>query len=74
MRTNIKHARKYKLEMILTSDPGSVYDLRSPREMAALSSLFGMTQSEAIDAMSAIPIGILRRKSSNYIQEGIEVL
>jgi len=74
MRTNIKHARKYKLEMILTSDPGSVYDLRSPREMAALSSLFGMKQSEAIDAMSAAPMGILRRKSPNYIQEGIELI
>jgi ribonuclease P/MRP protein subunit RPP1 len=74
MRTIIKHARKYKLEMILTGDPGSVYDLRSPREMTALSSLFGMTQSEAIDAMSVIPIGILRRKSPNYIQEGIEIL
>ncbi len=74
MRNNIKHARKYKLEMILTGDPGSVYDLRSPREMVALSSLFGMTQSEAIDAMSAIPIGILRRKNPNFIQEGIEIL
>jgi ribonuclease P/MRP protein subunit RPP1 len=72
MRINIKHARKYKLEMILTGDPCSVYDLRSPREMVALSSLFGMTQSEAIDAMSTIPMGILRRKSPNYIQEGIE--
>ena len=74
MRTNLKHARKYKLEMILTGDSGSVYDLRSPREMAALSSLFGMTQSEAIDAMSAVPMGILRRKSPNYIQEGIEII
>ncbi|PWB51692.1 MAG: ribonuclease P protein component 3 [Candidatus Methanoperedenaceae archaeon] len=74
MKTNIKHARKYNLEMILTGDSGSVYDLRSPREMAALSSLFGMTQSEAVDAMSAIPLGILRRKSPNYVQEGIEIL
>ena len=74
MRTNLKHARKYKLEMILTSDSGSVYDLRSPREMVALSSLFGMTQSEAIDAMSATPMSILRRKSPNYIQEGIEII
>ncbi|MCX9081960.1 MAG: ribonuclease P protein component 3 [Candidatus Methanoperedens sp.] len=74
MRTNIKHTRKYKLEMILTGDLGSVYDLRSPREMAALSSLFGMTQSEAIDAMSAAPMGILRRKSLNYIQEGVELI
>ena len=74
MRINVKHARKYKLKMILTSDPGSVYDLRSPREMVAISSLFGMTQSEAIDAMSATPLDILRSKSPFYIQEGIEII
>lgn len=74
MRIILKHARKYKLEMILTSDSSSVYDLRSPREMVALSSLFGMTPCEAIDAMSATPKSILRRKSPNYIKEGIEIL
>lgn len=74
MRINIKHARKYELPMILTCHPNSVYDLRSPREMVALSSLFGMTPKEAIDAMSKTPLGILRRKSPDYIQEGIEIL
>ena len=74
MRIILKHARKYKLKMILTSDSSSVYDLRSPREMVALSSLFGMTPCEAIDAMSATPKSILRRKSPNYIKEGIEIL
>jgi len=74
MRIILKHARKYKLKMILTSDSDSVYGLRSPREMVALSSLFGMTRSEAIDAISATPIDILRRKSPKYIKEGIEIL
>ena len=74
MRIILRHARKYKLEMILTSDSSSVYDIRSPREMVALSSLFGMTPCEAIDAMSATPKNILRRKSPNYIKEGIEII
>jgi ribonuclease P/MRP protein subunit RPP1 len=74
MRIILKHARKYKLKMILTSDSDSVYDLRSPREMVALSSLFGMTQTEAIDSMSATPESILRRKSPDYIKEGIEII
>lgn len=74
MMTVIRHARRYKFKMILTGDPCTVYDLRSPREMVAISSLFGMTQSEAIAAMSVIPADILRRKSRNYIQEGIEIL
>lgn len=74
MRTVLKHGRKYKFKMMLTCDPCSVHDLRSPREMVVLSSLFGMIQSEAIDAISATPIDIIRRKGQNYIQEGIEIL
>ncbi len=74
MRTNLRHARKYHLSMILTCNAHSIYDLRSPREMAALAVLFGMTQKEAVDAMSATPLGILKRKSPEYIQEGIEIV
>ncbi len=74
MRTNLRHARKYHLSMILVSNAHSIYDLRSPREMAALAGLFGMTQKEAVEAMSAIPLGILKRKSPEYIQEGIEIV
>lgn len=74
MRTNLKHARKYKLAMVLTSNARSIYDLRSPREMAALAGIFGMTAKEAVEAMSAAPLELLRRKSPEYIQEGVEIL
>jgi len=74
MRINLKHARKYKLQLILTSAANSIYDMRAPREMVAISSLFGMTEKEAVDAMSAAPLNILRRKSLNFIQEGIEII
>jgi ribonuclease P/MRP protein subunit RPP1 len=74
MRINLKHARKYKLQLILTSDAHSIHDLRAPREMVAISSLFGMIEKEAVDAMSTTPLNILRRKSPNYIQEGIEII
>ncbi len=74
MRTNLRHARKYNLSMTLTCNGHSIYDFRSPREMAALAGLFGMTQREAVDAISATPLGILKRKSPEYIQEGIEIV
>jgi ribonuclease P/MRP protein subunit RPP1 len=74
MKINLKHARKYKLQLIITSDAHSIYDLRAPREMVALSSLFGMTEKEAVNAMSAGPLNILRRKSPDYIQEGVEII
>ncbi|MCX9084860.1 MAG: ribonuclease P protein component 3 [Candidatus Methanoperedens sp.] len=74
MWINLKHARKYKLQLMLTCSAQSIYDLRAPREMVAISSLFGMTEKEAVDAMSETPLNILRRKSPDYIQEGIEIL
>ena len=74
MRKNLMYARKYDLPAILTSNATTCYDLRAPREMAAIAGLFGMTQKEAADAMSTTPCDILRRKSPNYIQNGIEIL
>ncbi len=74
MRMNLKYSRKYGLAMLLTGAPSSRYDIRSPREMAALASLFGMTEEEAVGAMSAVPLDILRKKSPDYIQEGIEII
>lgn len=74
MRTNLMYARKYGLRMVLTCQPSSPFDLRAPREMAALGSLFGMSPKEATDAMSRFPLEILSRKSPGYIQEGIEIV
>lgn len=74
MRRNLKHARKYELPIVLTNNSYSYYDLRSPREMAALAGLFGMTKEEAVDAMSTTPLEILRRKSADYVQEGVEIV
>jgi len=74
MRSNLKHARKYGLRMILTGDYYSIYDLRSPREIVAIGALFGMTAKEAVDAMSGGCLEILGRKSPHYIQEGIGLI
>lgn len=73
MRRNLAYARKYHVGMILTSNAYSHYDLRPPREMSALAGLFGMTAREAVGAMSAAFLDILKRKSRDYIQEGIEI-
>ncbi len=74
MRTNLMYARKYGLGMILTCQPSSPFDFRAPRDIAALCSIFGMSAKEAVDAMSAFPLDILRRKSPEYIQEGVEIV
>lgn len=74
MRTNLKYARKYDLQMVLTCEPYSTYDFRSPREMAALGGLFGMSPEEAVEAMSAVPLEIMRKKSAGHIQEGVDII
>ncbi len=62
MRLNLKLVRKYKAPMILTSNACSIYDLRAPREMIALASLFGMEREEATSALSDSPQGILEKR------------
>jgi ribonuclease P/MRP protein subunit RPP1 len=74
MRINLMYARKYDLQMVLTSEPYSMYDFRTPREMAALGGLFGMSLKEAVDAMSTVPLDIMRKKSKEHIQEGVEII
>ncbi len=74
MRTNLMYARKYDLQIALTCEPCSPYDFRSPREMASLGGLFGMSAKEAVDAMSSVPLEIMRKKSAAYIQEGVEII
>ena len=62
MRDNLKLVRKYKAMAVLTSNAHSIYELRAPREMIAVASLFGMRQEEAVHALSDIPKGILEKK------------
>jgi ribonuclease P/MRP protein subunit RPP1 len=73
-RHNLKLARKYGAPMILASNAQSIYDLRAPREMAALGTIFGMTEDEAIAALSTVPEEIIRRGSENWIMEGVEIV
>ncbi len=73
-RQNLKLTRKYETPMILTSGAMSHFDLRAPREMAALAGLFGMEAWEAKKAMSQTPLEIIKKHSPNYILRGVEIL
>jgi len=73
-RHNLKLARKYGAPMILASNAQSIYDLRAPREMIALAGIFGMTEDEAIAALSTVPEEIIRRGSEKWVMEGVEIV
>lgn len=76
LRANIDLARKYDVPLVLSSDAVSCYDLRPPREMLALAELFGLEESEAIDALSTVPERIIERNrpSPGYVREGVETV
>ena len=76
LRANLDLARKYDVRLVLSSDAVSCYDLRPPREMLALAELFGLEESEAIDALSTVPERILARNrpSPGKVREGVEVV
>ncbi|NYT00252.1 MAG: hypothetical protein GKB99_00795 [Methanocellales archaeon] len=77
-QTNLKLARKFGVLMVLTSGARSKYDLRAPREMIALAGLFGMSENEAIEALSKTPWNIILRNrkkmKQGYIMEGVELI
>jgi ribonuclease P/MRP protein subunit RPP1 len=72
MRENLKLVRKYAAPVIVTSHARSVYDLRAPREMIALATLFGMTNEEATRALSETPAGVLEKRWKK--ERDVEVL
>ena len=72
MRDNLKLVRKYNAPMILTSHAHSIYDLRAPRELIALATLFGMTKEEATSALCDIPVGLLEKRWKK--ERDVEVL
>ncbi|MDD2666220.1 MAG: RNase P subunit p30 family protein [Methanocellales archaeon] len=75
---NLKLARKFDVSMTLSSGARSQYDLRAPRELIALAGLFGMSESEAVWALSQTPWNIITRnrkkKLPGYVMNGVELL
>ncbi|MBN2110197.1 MAG: ribonuclease P protein component 3 [Methanosarcinaceae archaeon] len=76
LRKNLQLVRKYDVPFILTSSPVSCYDMRAPRELIALASLFGMSREEAISGLSTIPETLISRNRppEGYLYEGVQVI
>lgn len=75
-RKNLQLVRKYDVPFLLTSSPRSCYDMRAPRELIALASLFGMSREEAISGLTTFPEMLISRNrpSRGFICEGVEVI
>ena len=77
MRRNLMLMRKYKTPMILSTGGENKFDLRPPRQMTALSELFGMTREESLRSLK-MPLEIVdknrRYKEGRLIRDGVEIV
>lgn len=64
-RKNFIICRKFELKIILTSGALSLYDLKAPWEVEALSRFIGMDGTESESALSTIPRDILNKRLKN---------
>jgi ribonuclease P/MRP protein subunit RPP1 len=73
---NLQLIRKYDVPFLLSSNARSCFDMRAPREMAALAALFGMSAEEAMAGLTTIPHSIIARNRPpvGYISEGVQLV
>ncbi len=71
-------AREFHVPIVLSSGVGEECLMRMPRDLASLAYLFGLNETEALDAVSANPQAIVYRNreklSSKFIAPGITVV
>ncbi len=73
LRRNLGLIRKFDLNIMLTIEARSHFDLRSPRDLLALAGIAGFEPSEAEDALR-LPARILELNRRNWAGPGVEIL
>jgi ribonuclease P/MRP protein subunit RPP1 len=68
--------RKFGFPTIISTNAYSPYDLRTPNDIIAISSCFGMTREEAEDSLSKNPINIIERtnKRKDVVVKGAKIV
>ena len=75
-RSIIKLQRKFNFPVIITSDATSIYDLRTPQDITALSQCFQMTANEVEQALSETPQRIIKRNEmrGSVVLSGVRIV
>jgi len=78
MSNLILAAQRKHLPLVISSGASDMLSMRSPRDMAAIASVFGLEDARALDAVSSIPLSIaeknLEKHIPRYISEGVEMV
>lgn len=71
-------AKEFKVPVVLSSGVDEAQLMRMPRDLASLAYLFGLNEAEALDAISANPVHIVRanreKLDSAFVAPGIRVI
>ena len=78
LRREVALALEFQVPVVISSGVGDENLLRMPRDLASLAYLFGLNESEALDAVSTNPAEIVLRNreklSSRFVAPGISVV
>lgn len=78
LRREIAIARDFHVPIVVSSGVASEMLLRKPRELAALTSLFGLSEALALEAVSQNPMAIVEKNreklSPRFLAPGIRVI
>jgi ribonuclease P/MRP protein subunit RPP1 len=78
LRREVAIAKDFGVPLIVSSGVSEERLMRMPRDLASLSFLFGLTETEALDAVSTNPVGIVLRNreklGSNFVAPGITLI
>jgi len=78
LRREATTAEGFHVPIVISSGATSELLMRKPREMAALTSLFDLDKSSAIEAISKNPMAIVKRNreklSPNFVAPGIRLV
>lgn len=75
-RELVKLKSKFGFSLVITTGARSLYDLRSPRDLMALSNCFGMDKETSFSALSTVPESITKNNQSRHqlISSGVRLL
>jgi RNase P/RNase MRP subunit p30 len=78
LRRETAIAREFHVPIVVSSGVANETLLRKPRELAALTSLFGLDETSALEAISQNPVSIVKRNrqklSPKFVAPGIRVI
>jgi len=78
MRKAVTVAKEHQVNVVLSSGARNYLMVRSPIQMSGLAMTLGLTQAEAIKAVSSTPSAIVtdnrRKRSPEYVEEGVSII